>query len=435
MIQKVQTQQQYAEMQKPTTESNVTLIEEGNQVKYDGVNVKTEHPTLGDAVYKDNNGVKCAYKHEIFNPDLIPSGYTYEGVFIDYYKDGRWQVFKGNYSSLPTAKYADVVQFSITSITATDITFYLKMAGDYATFVQIDVALTSADINATSASEISDALNLAGNTDNVGYDKHKYWAYLADANGNKVDDNGTQIIVQCDNWFDYRQYQCNDSTHQLAGLTMTFTTWGDMPANDNYRKINGRTTNSRGLMNITGASSYWSTNGRDLSENVDVHSEAGSTNPMKLSEYQSSQYAAAIREYYPTYESYLEGEFGIPTVQQQGAFNLPDGEALTKKYGPMTAPTHDGGTKVKFPALNWAYLQGGHLWDVHEGIIIMKDANLDIINATQTKVGKVTIANNTSRWFAQRCSVNRAWFFNGNGSNLNNYYVDVTFQVGAVTLL
>jgi hypothetical protein len=37
---------------------------------------------------------------------------------------------------------------------------------------------------------------------------------------------------------------------------------------------------------------------------------------MKLSEYQSSQYAAAIRAYYPTYESYLEGEFGIPAVQQ-----------------------------------------------------------------------------------------------------------------------
>jgi len=101
----------------------------------------------------------------------------------------------------------------------------------------------------------------------------------------------------------------------------------------------------------------------------------------------------------------------------------------------MTAPTHDGGTKVKFPALNWAYLQGGHLWDVHEGTIMMKDANLDIINSTQTKVGKVTLSNASSRWFAQRYDVFYAWIFGGYGRNLFNFSVGNASQVGAVTLL
>jgi hypothetical protein len=101
----------------------------------------------------------------------------------------------------------------------------------------------------------------------------------------------------------------------------------------------------------------------------------------------------------------------------------------------MTAPTHDGDTKVKFPALNWAYLQGGHLWDVHEGTIMMKDANLDIINSTQTKVGKVTLSNASSRWFAQRYNVDNAWVFNGYNRYLSNTYVSSALQVGAVTLL
>ena len=118
-----------------------------------------------------------------------------------------------------------------------------------------------------------------------------------------------------------------------------------------------------------------------------------------------------------------------------GAFALPDGEALTAKYGPMMAPTKSGDTKAKFPALNWAYLQGGHLWDVSEGVLMMEDGNLAVINATQKKGGKVTLANNSYRWFAQRYNVNNAWNFNGTNRNLNNNNVNNANQVGAVANL
>jgi hypothetical protein len=208
-----------------------------------------------------------------------------------------------------------------------------------------------------------------------------------------------------------------------------------MPASDNYRKVNGKSTNYRGLMNFEGAASYWSTNGRTLAANVAVHSEAGNTNPMKLSEFQSSQYAADIRAYYKTYEAYLRGEFGIQPLMKVGAFALPDGEALTAKYGPMMAPTKSGGTKAMYPALNWGYLQGGHLWDVTEGVLMMEDSNLAVINAMQTKAGKVTLANSSDRWFAERCGVFEVWHFSGAGRGLVSSGVYRTIQVGAVSLL
>jgi hypothetical protein len=245
-----------------------------------------------------------------------------------------------------------------------------------------------------------------------------------------VDSGATRIVVQCDVWSNNQQYNCG-----CTGGTLTFATWGDMPASSSYRKVNGKSTSNRGLMNFKGAASYWSTNGRTLSANVAVHSEAGNTDPMKLSEFQSSQYAAEIRAYYKTYDAYLRGEFGIQPLMKVGAFALPDGEALTAKYGPMMAPTKSGGTKAMYPALNWAYLQGGHLWDVTEGVLMMEDSNLAVINATQTKAGKVTLANNSNRWWAQRYNVYLAWFFYGTSRNLYLNHVYYTYQVGAVSLL
>ena len=431
-IKNFNTEQEYQAETRSEQESVVSHIDAGNQVEYDGVNVETTTPILGDAVYKDAQGAKHAFKAEGFNPSLLPADYTYEGVFIGYYKDGRWQVFMGNYSSLPTLKYADVVQFTISAISATDIRFFLHMAGDYAAWVQIDVTLTSAEINATSASEINAALEAAGNTGNVGYDKHKYWAYLADANGNKVDSGGTKIIVQCDNWNDSRQYQCSDGTHTLVGCTMTHTTWGNMSENSNGGfRINGRSGNEH-IMNVAGGAAYYGTNGRTPTANVPLNEAAS---PVKKTDFETSAYCALLRQTYGTYENYIRKEYTLMYPQKLGVFRLPDGEALTKKYGPMTAPVKDGTSKAKFPALNWGYQQGGHLLDVNEGAVMMLDENLAKINAIQQKVGKVVLTNSTSRWFAQRYNVYSAWIFSGHSRYLDIVSVNNAGQCGAVTLL
>ena len=415
---------------KPTTESRVANIKEGNISKFDGVNVPTtDIPVFGDAVYLDESGNKVAIRQDVYNRSLVPASWTYKGVFLGYHKDGRWRTFLGNYSSLPSYKYADVVQYQLNAPTLDGAEYTASIGlwlsnNSYASATTISFTYT-----ATTLSQVVAALNAAidAKKAEVGFNQD-VWVYLADDDNNKVstDAEATKIIVQIDTWNDYRQYQ-------IQGGTLII--WRDMPASDNYRKVNGKSTNYRGLMNFEGAASYWSTNGRTLNANVAVHSEAGNTGPMKLSEFQSSPYAADIRTYYKTYDAYLRGEFGIQSLMKVGVFALPDGEALTAKYGPMMAPTKSGGSKAMYPALNWAYLQGGHLWDVTEGVLMMEDANLSIINATQTKAGKVTLANSSDRWFAERYNVNGAWFFSGGYRTLNSYRVSNTFQVGAVVLL
>ena len=408
----------------PTTESRVSHIDETNEPKFDGVNVLTEHPRFGDTIYKDSDGGKHAICQDTYNASLVSSEWVYEGVFLGYHKDGRWRVFKGNYASLPSLKYVDVVQFRV-NVPAASGTMNLgaqfvtagtttTISVEYTEGMTLGTAENTYEQNDTTlCGRINTALaNLSGITGD-------WWAYL---NADGV------VILQRDTWTDYRQYTCSGA--------LTHITWGDMPESNSYMKVNGKSTNYRGLMNITEAASYWgASSSRVLSANVAVHSEAGNTDPMKKADFLNSEYAADLRAYYKTYENYLRGEFGILSSQKTGAFGLPDGEYLTQKYGPMTAPTKSGGIKAKFPSLNWAYLQGGHLWDVAEGVLMMEDDNLDTINATQRKAGKVTLANSTARWFAQRHDVNSAWIFNGTIRTLIYNTVSSTTQVGAVTLL
>ena len=415
---------------KPTTESRVANIKNGNISKFDGVNVPTTGtPVFGDAVYYDENSNKVAIRQDVYNRSLVPASWTYKGVFLGYHKDGRWRTFLGNYSSLPSLKYCDVLQYQLNAPTldgaehTASIGLWLSN-NNYTSATTISFTYT-----ATTLSQVVAVLNAAINAKKAEVSFNQdVWTYLADDDNNKVetDAEATKIIVQIDTWNNYRQYQ-------IQGGTLIILR--DMPASDNYRKVNGKSTNYRGLMNFEGAASYWSTNGRTLTANVAVHSEAGNTDPMKLSEFQSSQYAADIRAYYKTYEAYLRGEFGIQPLLKVGAFALPDGEALTAKYGPMMAPMKSGGAKAIYPALNWAYLQGGHLWDVTEGVLMMEDANLTVINATQTKAGKVTLSTASTRWFAERYNVYHAWNFYGTYRDLNYINVNYTGQVGAVSLL
>lgn len=409
---------------KPNTESRVANIKAGNVSKFDGVNVPTtDTPMFGDAVYMDENSNKVAIRKDVFNRSLIPASWTYKGVFLYYHKDGRWGVFLGNYTSLPSLKYLDVCQYAWTDMVL-DGEEHSKTIGlrfgipnwDTTTSITFTyTATTLAEAAAACTTAIEAKLTELGASDTtIG----QWWAYTDEVNN--------RVIVQRDNCTDYRFYNCSGLTH---------ISWGDMPASDNYRKVNGKSTNYRGIMNFKGAASYWGTNGRTPDANVAVHSESGNTDPMKLTEFQSSPYAADIRAYYKTYEAYLRGEFGIQPLMKVGAFALPDGEAMAKKYGSMLVPTKAGSTKAKYPALNWGYNQGGHLWDVTEGVLMMEDDNLAIINHTQTKAGKVTLSNVSIRWFAERYNVNHAWIFNGTYRTLNLNYVHYANQVGAVSFL
>jgi len=316
----------------------------------------------------------------------------------------------------------------------------LRMSPDYAVDTTVDVTLTSTAIDATSAAEISAAV--AAKATEVG-DTKAWWAYLADADGNKVDSAGTQIIIQCDECVDYRFYIVS-----ATGCTIALSVWGDMPASDVYWKNDGGYTNYWGVMNRARTRAWATSNGR-IPASMEPVVKNGNDAPVRPSCFEDPtaegyQYCADIRAKFGTYDNYLHYGLGVMYPQKYGSFALPGGAELTKKYGPMIAPTKTGGTKVKFPAMNKAYilsyanelLRGG-MWFLPgclEGCELMNDETLAILSPSITKMGTTAINNGAHRWFAERSGVGGARNFGGYGF-LNYNGVHSRLRVQAVMLL
>lgn len=419
---------------KPTIESQVSLIETNREILVDGVNVITTEPTVGDVLFLDESNKKVYIKGGAWiQKAIIPSAWTHVGYV--YFRKGRQVgIIHKTYNA---QKCADVVQFKLNDPTldGTEHTdsIGVRVSTDYNANTTISYTYT-----ATTLSEVVTALNAAIDAaKTTGGWTNVLWVYLADADGNKVtaDADATQIIVQFDTWDDYRQYNCAGMTH---------ITWGDMPANDAYWKINGTSTSKRGVLNIARSVTYWSTNGRTPSADVTLP-EVGDTDPLSRTAFDTSVYCAGVRAKYATYEDYIYGEFLVMYPQKYGAFSLPGGKALTEKYARMTAPTKAGDVKYKYPAMYYGYnksfgvagLDFGdwYLPGVAEGAMLMRDETLAALSPSISKMGTTAINNSTTRWCAQRCSASHAWLFYGTGGTLSSTAVTNSFRAQAVALL
>ena len=419
---------------KPTIESQVSLIETTREIIVDGVNVITTNPVVGDLVFlNESNEITYVKGGSWIQKAIIPSAWMHVGYV--YLRKGRQVgVIDKNTADL---KYIDVCQYAITAISSTSLTINLSMDPSYG-LVATTVSLASTDINATNAQAISTAV--AAKAAEVG-DTRDWWAYLADADGNKVESNGTQIIIQCDTCVDYRFYNVS-----ATGCTIAHITWGDMPENSTYwRGERGFSTNYFGVMNIARTKAWAIGGGRVPSANEPVGPRAGNDAPVKPSEFESSQYCADLRAAYKTYEEYLEKCYAVVCPQKYGCFALPDGAEMGRLYANKMAPTKDGGIKTKFPALHYGYNRSYgvaglnaadfHLPGVLEGAELMKDDCINTLAQSVTKMGTTAINNSTNRWFAQRYNVYNAWIFNGSYGFLYANGVIISLRCQAVALL
>lgn len=435
MIKDFNTVKEFNAFTPEQTESTLLHVEETNQVAVSGVNVVTASPQVGDAVYLDSQKKVVYIQGTTLVRSLISSNWTRVGdVYARY--GNKVAVLNKNGANV---KYLDVCQYAITAISSTTLAIQLRMSPDYSVNTQVDVTLTSAAINATSAAEISAAV--AAKAEAVG-DTKDWWAYLADAEGNKVDSDGTQIIIQCDTCVDYRFYNVS-----ATGCTIAHITWGDMPASSEYwHGERGFYTNYWGVMNIARTKAWATSSGRTPSVQEPVGPRAGNDAPVSPDAFANNEYCANLRSTYESYEDYLKKCYMVVSPQKYGCFKLPSGKELTMKYALKTAPTKGGGTKYKFPFLYYCYnttygVDGLDYGDwfapgVLEGTDMMLDATVNAVAATQQRAGDATVLNNsTSRWFAQRCNVNSAWFFAGSDGTLSYGSVYNAYRAQAVTLL
>ena len=418
-----------------TSESTVSHIIDTNEVKVDGVNVVTSNPKMGDAVFIDEEQRIRYIQGESVVASGLPGGWTHVGEIIER-RGNKVLVLNKTEADM---KYLDVCQYGITAISSTTLAIQLRMSPDYNVNTQVDVTLTSADINATSAAEISAAV--AAKATAVG-DTKAWWAYLADAEGNKVESGGTQIIIQCDTCVDYRFYNVS-----ATGCTISHITWCDMPESSVYwRGERGYYTNYWGVMNIARTKAWATSNGRTPTVQEPVTPRAGNDAPVSPTAFATSEYCANLRAAFSSYEEYLQKCYMVVHPQKYGCFSLPSGKELTMKYALKTAPTKDGGTKYKFPFLYYCYnttygVDGLDFGDwyapgVAEGTQMMLDNTVNTVSAVQRKVGNTTVLDNRPyRWFAQRSNVYRAWIFNGYNGYLTYTYVSDGVRCQAVALL
>jgi len=412
---------------KPTTESQVSMIETTREIIVDGVNVVTTQPTVGDVVFLDDQNKVIYVKGGAWIQKAnIPAAWTHVGYV--YFRKGK-QVGVIHKTGADV-KWLDVSQFAWTDAVL-DGAEHSKTIGlrfgipnwDTTTSITFTyTATTLAQAAAACTAAIEAKLTELGAPQTT---IDQWWAY--------ADDTNNRVIVQRDACTDYRFYNCSGLTH---------ITWGDMPANSNSEfRVNMRQGGEK-IMNDARGAAYYGTNGRTPTEDVPLNSNAGIVNKTA---FDSSSYCQLLRDTYGTYKEYIHQEYRVACPQKLGAFSLPTGKAMAEKYARMTAPTKAGGTKYKYPALYYGYAKSfgvdgldfgdWYLPGVAEGAMLMRDETIAALSPSISKMGTTTINSSTSRWFAQRYGVNNAWIFSGYGGSLTYYTVNYGYRCQAVTLL
>lgn len=428
MLKKYNSMEEYAAGERPSDESSVSLIEAGNIVKYDGVNVITMEPKVADVVFTDDEGNVIFVSGETIDKTRIPAewshyGYVYARRGKDVYiiqKDGE------------NAKWADVVQFSLTGLTLDgdqhEAAIGLRLTDGNAVGYA-DNTIIPFTYQGTTLGEVVPQLNAAieAAQAEIGF-TNTVWAYIPDPEQGLGDD----IIVQIDTWSDYRQY----NTGGNVGCELTHVTWEDMPSSSSYLRVTGAVNG--GYLSLSKFISYYEKSGSTPTK-AQVPGSAATVNRATFEE---SEFCSELRDYYGTYDAFCEAEFKIRRPQKFGAFALPGGREMTRIYGMRWAPTKDGSRKFKFPALHYAaarYSDEGALGEcwipsVDEGCYLMNDETLAKLAVSIGKMGTTAITNATYRWFAERCSASYAWVFNATTGTLNNYNVNHSFRSQAATL-
>ena len=429
MIKSFPTPAAYAAAGAPVDESRVAQIQSTGEIRIDGVNVLMDRPSDVCAVFEDPNGMVYYVRWDTIQKDRLSADWTHVGYTYGF--DGkRTRVLDKNFPSA-SIQWLACWQYAITAISAAAIKFWLHMKGDYAAWVPIEVTLSDDSdgyMNATTVTEINAALEAAGNTGNVGYENHGYWAFL----------DGDHITVQCDFNGGYQQYQCSDGSHALVGCTMALSVWEDMPASSAmFRKTGQVSTATR---NVAKAVAYYGASGTTPSANLPVNT----TTYVKRVDFYTSEYCADLRAFYGTYEAYIAAQAVEPMQSPDyGFFALPDGQEAARRWGNATFTKKDGETVAyKFPVIHYGLTVGygsGKFatgkWFTDDDAAFLEDSVLAKMQEAQRRMNTTVITNSVYRWLSRRYSATNGWLFNGTNGTLNNYYVSNAIRVQAVTLI
>ena len=392
MILKFDNKAAYDAATKSTTESTVSLIDDGESVLYDNVNVIVDVPEVGDILFLDANNERHFLKHDTYNPASFPSGCTFVGVVFDV--QGKNVKVINKTSSVQ--KWADVFQWKISGWTLD--------GADHACAVTLykNTAVGTFTYNATTLADCATQLNtwLAANASN-------YTCYI----------QGTDVILQ---WNAYADYPY---THTIAGLTLTPTMGDEVPASSELTRRNKIRTYYGGC-NYLRFIEYYSANGSNPTAQVTESTDT----IVNRTAFTSNDFCSTLRTLYGTYEDYLKSRMAI-NPYPRGILDGVSGLANTLALANITYTAKDGTTQYKYPAARycnqisynnsdmvqgkWYLPSASELFRFYEqltyGLSGITIGNADVINHSLNAIGGTLQGVSSYRWSVVRYSSFYSW--------------------------
>ena len=421
-----------ADTNRPTTESTVSSILDGTGVKFDGKNVLTLSPAVGDIVVWDAvNSVKKFLKYGTYNAATLPAGITIIGVVYNRTGNTVRVVSKNNAASAPWAAPFKVKVNGFDLATGGTFTITVNSTTTGA------IVYTTTDTLTTIATSIAAALTAAGFTSALG------WSVAADNTNNCV------VVTRS-----YYTPTISIFTVTDAATKVTAT----IIAVDKQTVLSGVLTpyggayRNDGVLSWAGANfekfyQYFYSNG-----DANTAQAVGASTIVKYSVFNSTDNPLLITAYgsgEAGYANYIRAKM-VKYPYSKGGIIDEDGKGNTAKLIAITYTDIDGTTKPYYPAANNAALFGvtgmaaGSWWlpANREMYLLIKDVkldNTDKVNMSLTAIGgDKVLASGYYPWCSTEYYSNISWFYYGYngplGNNLKNNSLNVR-QVTAFQLL
>ena len=426
-----------------TTESEVSLIQSTNDVKFNGVNVEVKVPRFGDVLYLEdtgdsNNLTKHFIDGDSLNASLLPNSYIPVGGVIEN-DHGKVLIhyYKGYNEGDNTAKWATAWLYDITAtVDGTERSIVFRQPKDSG-YLTVGTFTHSCSTQEEFAQELDTWLraNQGGISAGGTWDYNWHCEYMENYAG------VMKPIVIIDNAVDYRQY--SDNSIVVSGCTASANMANSIPAYSDgvgYPRKNGGSGYRTGI-SLKRMIEYWSNNTTiaTLTSQVSVKNNS---DIVSASQFNNSEYCSDLRDAYGTYSKYIESlMLSYPSRRKISGYEYGKAKEWTAKLANRQHKKLYGTVIDTFPIQSWCInksfnsdgLRAGDWWmasgvdfykimkNITYGLSGVTVSNSDRLNKALNKMGGSQISCSQYRWSCVRASFRYAWSFYSAGF-VNSYF-------------
>ena len=436
-----------------TTESEVSLIQSTNDVKYNGVNVEVTVPRFGDVLYLENTGdANNLTKHFIdgdsLNASLLPNSYIPVGGVVEN-DHGKVLIhyYKGYNEGDNAEKWASAWLYDITATvdgTERSIVFRQPKDSGYLTVGTFTHSCSTQEEFATALDTWLRA-NQGGTAAGGTWNYNWHCEYMENYAG------VMKPIVIIDNMVDYRQYA--DNAIVASGATASANMANSIPAYDSsvgYPRKNGGSGWRTGI-SYRRFLEYFQNNSTiaTLTSQVSIKNN---NDVVSRAQFNDNQYCSDLRDAYGTYEKYIESlMLSYPSRRRINGYEYGNAKKWTAALANREHKKLDGTVIKTFPIQSWCTnksfncdgLRAGDWWlaggidyykimkNITYGLSGVTIAKSDRLNRALNKMGGSPISCSQYRWSCVRYGWRYAWCFNHVGYVIYNDFL-YAFRVSSL---